>query len=350
MVKKIIPEINKVYFINKYTLIKVLSGNGGVQVDFLNFYDWREKGIYLVKGQYIKFLSDDFIILKIEFPCELIFLHKEVRVLFLNLIPFSYINFSHCKACQKYLENIGSNNHIIDLLLASSHQWYRQNPFQASKEQYRIISNLREFIDCNYKYHLTSEELTSLFGEVSYNVNTLVKEKIGISISTLLRNRRLLESKKEMAFTNKSIKEISYDLGYKDSAYFNRVFKKATGQSPVQFRKNFDYPYRDDFSKNIMSLLQKYHTEERSLEFYARKMNLSVKALSKKVREKMNISLGKLLRLELINTSKYMLLKGVKIREISFRLGFEEPNHFSSFFKHYTGITPTDLKNEKCNF
>lgn len=86
MVGKLIPAINKVYFINQYTLIHTLSGKGGIQVDFKNYFDWQDKAIFLEKGQYIKFLSDDFVVRKIEFPNETKFVKDEVRVLFKHLI------------------------------------------------------------------------------------------------------------------------------------------------------------------------------------------------------------------------------------------------------------------------
>ena len=349
MVKKFTPEINKVYFIKQYTLFHILTGNGGIQVDFKNYFDWQDKVIYLEKGQYIRFLSDDFEVQTIEFPNEAVFRNPEVRALFKHLISLGYINFNECEDCQKYLANTVFSGTTSDILDISSKQWYWQNPFHAKKEEYQVIFDIKEVIDDQYAHHLTNDGLTSLINENGYNAQALIKDKIGLSIKTLLSNNRLVESKKEIAFTDKNIQEISYQLGYKDHAYFNRVFKKETGQSPAQFRKDFDYPNRDIFSQNIIELLRTYHTQKRSLEFYAQKMNLSIKTLSKKVRNKMNTSLGQLIRFELINTSRSMLLQDASIHDIAFRLGFEEPNHFSSFFKHYTGLSPTDFKNKKYN-
>ena len=77
----------------------------------------------------------------------------------------------------------------------------------------------------------------------------------------------MIESKKEIAFTDKNIQEVSYDLGYNDTAYFNRVFKNATGKSPLKFRQDFDYKNRDLFSQNILELLKKHHTKEHKLSF-----------------------------------------------------------------------------------
>lgn len=138
-------------------------------------------------------------------------------------------------------------------------------------------------------------------------------------------------------------------MGYTDPGYFNRVFKKATGETPAEFRKAFDYKNRDRFTQNIMELLRDYHTRERNLGFYADKMNMSVKTLSKKVRNRMNISLGQLIRFELIQTAREMLSQEASVKDVSLQLGFEEPNHFSTFFKHHTGETPGDFRTKKYN-
>ncbi|MDN5200279.1 AraC family transcriptional regulator [Fulvivirgaceae bacterium BMA10] len=349
MVEKFTPEINKVYFINQYTLIQVIAGSGGIQVDFKNYFDWQDKAIYLEKGQYIKFLSDNFEVRKIEFPNETVFHNKDVRVLFKHLISLGYINFNDCEDCKKYLTNTVFSNKISEIIDVSSKQWYWQNPFQANKDEYQIIFDIKDVVDEQYQNTLTSQELTALITNNDYNAQALVKDKVGITVKALFNQKKLIESKKKVAFTDQSIQEIAFDLGYKDPAYFNRVFKDSVGQSPLQFRKEFDFSGRDIFSQNIIELLKKYHTQERSLEFYADKMNLSVKTLSKKVKDKMQTSLGLLIRYELINTSKSMLLEGTGIHEVAFRLGFEEPNHFSSFFKHYTGESPSDFKNKKYN-
>ncbi len=348
-VQKFSPEINKVYFIQKHTLIHILSGTGSIQVDFKNYQDWQQKAIFLEKGQYIKFLSDEFIVRKIEFSDDQKFYNNEVRVLFKHLISLGYIDLMECEDCQAFLSESMLETNSSDIIDISSKQWYWQNPFQANKEEYQVIFDTKDIIDKQFSNHLTNTELVDLINQKGYNAQTIVKNKIGLSIKNLMSAKRLIESQKEIAFTEKTIQEISYELGFKDTAYFNRVFKKSTGQTPKQFRENFDYKNRDLFTQNIIELLKKHHTQEKSLEFYADKVNLSVKALSKKVRAKMNTSLGQLIRLELINTAKLMLIDGENINAIAHQLGFEEANHFSTFFKHYSGTTPSDFKSKKYN-
>lgn len=55
----------------------------------------------------------------------------------------------------------------------------------------------------------------------------------------IIKDRILLEAKRLLVYSSKSIKEISYDLGYDDPAYFNRLFSTKTGNTPVAFRKQF---------------------------------------------------------------------------------------------------------------
>ena len=348
-VEKFSPEINKVYFIENHTLIHILSGKGSIQVDFKNYFDWQEKAIFLEKGQYIKFLSDDFTVRRIEFSNEHKFYNKDVRVLFKHIISLGYIDLLECEECNLFLSQSTLSENSADIIDVSSKQWYWQNPFKANKEEYQVIFDTKEIIDEEYSNNLTSADIAQLINDRGYNTQSLIKNKIGLSIKNLMHSKRLQESLREVAFTNKNMQEISYELGFNDDAYFNRVFKRSTGQTPKQFRDNFDFENRDMFAQDILMLLQKYHTQERSLGFYADKMNLSIKALSNKVQSKMNTTLGKLIRLELIHSAKLMLLDGESIVEVSRRLGFEEPNHFSRFFKHYSGTTPTEFKSKKYN-
>ncbi len=347
MVRKWTPEINKVYTIDRYSFFQVLEGSGGIQVDFKNYYNWQNKAIYLEKGQYIKFMSDNFLVRQIEFPDEILSRNDDVRVLFKHLVSLGYINFTECEECVRQLSDTTTSESSSTLIDISSHQWYVQDPFRANKEEYQVIFDLKEVIDQHYSESLSSSELTSLASTSGYETQTLVKDKIGLTVKALYSRKKLVESQKEVAFTDKNIQEIAYDMGYSDPSYFGRFFRNNTGKTPAQFRQDFDYINRDMFTQNITELLRTHHMEHRQLGFYADKMNLSVKALSRKVKDKTNTSLGQLIRLEVIHTAKKMLSQGASVKDISIHLGFEEPNHFSSFFKHYTGHTPGDFRNKK---
>lgn len=75
---------------------------------------------------------------------------------------------------------------------------------------------------------------------VSY-LNECVKNTSGYSVSHHIQQRIVLEAKRLLYHTNKSVKEIATELGYEDYAYFSRLFSKVAGMSALTFRsKNHD--------------------------------------------------------------------------------------------------------------
>lgn len=346
MVHKLVPTKGKVIFITQNTMLHILEGTGGIEIDFKSFHDWSDKLIFLEKGQCVKFLSDDFLVRKIDFEDATLHSSKDFRVLFKHLVSVGYINFDTCEACQQYLDTsiLNSPDQILDV---SAKQWYWQNPFKARKDEYHLIFDVKDVIDREFKRHLGTTQIMGLLQEYPFNPQKLCKEKVGLTIKGLQNQKLLAETKKEIAFSNKSIKEIAFDNGFKDPAYFNRFFRSKTGYTPLDFREKEAFVTHDQFVEDIYELVANMHQEQRKVSYYAQEMHLSVQALSKKVSEKLNISIGKLIRLETIKTAKKLLSEGRNVQEVSRLLHFEEPNHFSAFFKQYTGDSPSAYRLEK---
>jgi AraC-like DNA-binding protein len=63
------------------------------------------------------------------------------------------------------------------------------------------------------------------------------KKYTGMSPAHYHNELRLQEARKMLAFTEKSIKQISIELGYESDFYFSRLFRAKTGNSPSEFRK-----------------------------------------------------------------------------------------------------------------
>ena len=65
-------------------------------------------------------------------------------------------------------------------------------------------------------------------------------QKIGINTpSDFIKNRIILEAKRQILYSTDSVKQIAFDLGFNDPAYFSRFFTKSTSKSPLQFKKEF---------------------------------------------------------------------------------------------------------------
>ncbi len=72
-------------------------------------------------------------------------------------------------------------------------------------------------------------------------MNECVKSTTGYSVSHHIQQRVILEAKRLLYHSDKSVKEIAAELGYDDYPYFSRLFTKVTGMTALAFRnKNLD--------------------------------------------------------------------------------------------------------------
>lgn len=53
----------------------------------------------------------------------------------------------------------------------------------------------------------------------------------------IIHDRIILEAKRQMIYTDKTTKQIAFDVGFEDPSHLSRMFKKVTKQSPSQFKK-----------------------------------------------------------------------------------------------------------------
>lgn len=95
---------------------------------------------------------------------------------------------------------------------------------------------LTDLINENY----TSQKETDFYAEslniTTHHLNHVVRRLRGSTVKKLVSQRIVLEAKRELSYGQKSIKEISYQLGFTDSSYFSRLFKKQTSFSPEIFK------------------------------------------------------------------------------------------------------------------
>lgn len=118
-----------------------------------------------------------------------------------------------------------------------------------SKEAEHIFTDLKVFqsnprlakfnmlIDKFYK----QEKLVGFYASklhISANyLNILCKNHLQVSATKLIQQRVLLEAKRLLQTTDFSIKEIAFELGFVDHAYFSNFFKAQSGITPTQFRE-----------------------------------------------------------------------------------------------------------------
>lgn len=74
----------------------------------------------------------------------------------------------------------------------------------------------------------------------SKHLNRITKSSINKTTTQLITERVILEAKRMIANPNFQLGQISEKLGFEDYAYFSRLFKKHTGETPSEFKKKYD--------------------------------------------------------------------------------------------------------------
>ncbi len=104
----------------------------------------------------------------------------------------------------------------------------------------KLFKDFSTLVDLNFK----KEHSVTYYGErlgVSPKSITKHFQKIGaITPSDYIKHRIILEAKRQLVYSDDSVKHIAYDLGFNDPAYFTRFFTKAATISPLQFKKDYN--------------------------------------------------------------------------------------------------------------
>lgn len=95
----------------------------------------------------------------------------------------------------------------------------------------------QKLLEINFK---KEKELSFYSDKLHITNNTLskaVKKEFAKTPSQLINERIILESKRLLHLTYRSVKEIAGELGFEDEFYFSRYFKKSVGCSPKNYRE-----------------------------------------------------------------------------------------------------------------
>lgn len=245
--------------IDAYNIYWIKEGKGRYNIDFES-YDFNDNVIFFLSpGQVFTVDSE-----KIKEAYKLTFAKdfyciqthdKEVAcngVLFNNVYETPFV-----KPCEKDTQKL---QFILEELIEEfkTEEAAQYDMLQSYLKQF-IIHSVR----INKERHIISNDSeTKLFKDFSFLVEQNYKSlhsvtdyatRLGLSPKSLtkhfqkigndtpsgfIKNRIILEAKRQLIYSTDSVKQIAYDLGFNDAAYFTRFFKKSTSKSPLQFKKD----------------------------------------------------------------------------------------------------------------
>lgn len=102
-----------------------------------------------------------------------------------------------------------------------------------------IVYKAEEYIYANFDHISSINEIAhSLHISESY-LQHLFKKETGKSLVQFINYQKVQEAQHELIFTNKSVENIAYDLGFSNQGQLSTMFKKFTKLTPLQYRKQY---------------------------------------------------------------------------------------------------------------
>jgi len=99
------------------------------------------------------------------------------------------------------------------------------------------VFKFRKAVDHHFMNLKTVEEYANLLHISPGHLNKICKQHLNKNASSLIKERIMLEAKRLILYSGKTITEIAYELNYTDSSNFSRFFSSLQQESPEEFRE-----------------------------------------------------------------------------------------------------------------
>ena len=126
---------------------------------------------------------------------------------------------------------------ISDFYHCLLHQISENTEIEAVSETNEYIKTIYSILEKDYGESMNLNQLSERVKLNPSYISRLFKESTGISFTNYLTNLRINKAKNFLIETDKPVQEICKDVGYWNTNYFIKVFKKSEGSTPGEYRK-----------------------------------------------------------------------------------------------------------------
>jgi len=97
------------------------------------------------------------------------------------------------------------------------------------------LQKLESLIDVHFKEKKSPTDYAELLNISGKHLNRIVKVSLNKTVSEMIADRIILEAKRMLVKKMYAVSQVADELGFYDHSYFNRFFKKHSGQTPLEF-------------------------------------------------------------------------------------------------------------------
>jgi AraC family transcriptional regulator, transcriptional activator of pobA len=247
---------------NYYSLIWITKGSGTMKADFSE-YEFSEKRLFAF-SPYQPFMianCENLEGISLQFHPDFYCIHKHQNEVACNGVLFNNIYEPPCIKVDEgasvtftmLLEQIKIEmqnpelaqyelliSYLKIFLITASRLKTQQQPAAYAaisdlKEPF-VLQNLKDAIEKDFKSKHSPSDYAKILNISASALAKIVKSYFNKTLTELIAERIIIEAKRELYLTNKTVKEIAYELGYTDEFYFSRFFKTNADVSPQMYR------------------------------------------------------------------------------------------------------------------
>ena len=106
------------------------------------------------------------------------------------------------------------------------------------EEETSLIREFNFLVEQHFRDKHKVTDYATLLNRSPKTLSNIFQKYSSKSPLQFIQNRKILESKRLLGYSDLQIQEIGYQIGYDDVQSFSRFFKKQTGYSPLSYRMN----------------------------------------------------------------------------------------------------------------
>ena len=132
--------------------------------------------------------------------------------------------------------------YLKQLFIRSARLWKKQHLDKELVQQNSDLDFFRKFtllVEAHYKQKHNVADYAELLYIAPKTITHKFKRLHLPQPNDIIKNRIILEAKRLLVHTTLTAKQIGYELGYEDPAYFSRIFVQKTGETLSGFRTKF---------------------------------------------------------------------------------------------------------------
>ena len=109
---------------------------------------------------------------------------------------------------------------------------------ETRSEVHYVIRELINAVEQHFQHKHRPADYAKLLNVTVKTLNRMAKQHLGKTVSDMISDRIITQAKHELYLSDKPIKQVAFDLGFRDVAYFSRFFKIQNAVSPEVYRKS----------------------------------------------------------------------------------------------------------------